>query len=89
MTYFQLKEKEKKVLLIIPSVSRVFVVNTYFSYCSIPIVERGRASVLTFTHDRSVGTVDPCAPATPGRSTSGFHLSGKHCVHQMSVGEGG
>ena len=33
-------------------------------------------------HDRSRITIDPRLPAIPGRSTSGFHQPGRHCLHQ-------
>ena len=33
-------------------------------------------------HGRSRMTVDPRIPTIPGRSTSGFHRPGRHCLHQ-------
>ena len=33
-------------------------------------------------HGRSRMTIDPRIPAMPGRSTSGFHQPGRHCLHQ-------
>ena len=35
-----------------------------------------------FVHGRSRMTIDPRIPTMPGRSTSGFHQPGKHCLHQ-------
>ena len=35
-----------------------------------------------FVHGRSRMTTDPRIPTMPGRSTSGFHQPGKHCLHQ-------
>ena len=42
----------------------------------------GGRSVLSFVHGRSRMTLDPRIPAMPGRSTSAFHQSGRHCLHQ-------
>ena len=33
-------------------------------------------------HGRSRMTIDPCIPTMPGRSSSGFHRPGRHCLHQ-------
>ena len=33
-------------------------------------------------HGRSRMTVDPRIPTMPGRSTLGFHQTGRHCLHQ-------
>ena len=33
-------------------------------------------------HGRSRMTIDPRTPTMPGRSTSGFHQTGRHCLHQ-------
>ena len=33
-------------------------------------------------HGRSRMTIDPRIPTMPGRSTSGFHRPGRHCLHQ-------
>ena len=35
-----------------------------------------------FVHGRSRMTIDPRIPTMPGRSTSGFHYPGRHCLHQ-------
>ena len=35
-----------------------------------------------FVHGRSRLTIDPRIPTMPGRSTSAFHQSGRHCLHQ-------
>ena len=35
-----------------------------------------------FVHGRSQLTIDPRIPTVPGRSTSGFHQPGRHCLHQ-------
>ena len=35
-----------------------------------------------FVHGRSRMTVDPRIPTMPGRSTSGFHQTGRYCLHQ-------
>ena len=35
-----------------------------------------------FVHGRSRMTTDPRIPTMPGRSTSGFHQPGRHCLHQ-------
>ena len=37
---------------------------------------------LIIVHGRSRMTIDPRIPTMPGRSTSGFHLPGRHCLHQ-------
>ena len=33
-------------------------------------------------HGRSHVIIDPCIPTMPGRSMSGFHRPGRHCLHQ-------
>ena len=35
-----------------------------------------------FVHGRSRVTLDPRIPTMPGRSTSGLHQPGRHCLHQ-------
>ena len=35
-----------------------------------------------FGHGRSRVSIDPRIPTMPGRSTSGFHPPGRHCLHQ-------
>ena len=35
-----------------------------------------------FVHGRSHVTIDPGIPTMPGRSTSGFHQPGRHCLHR-------
>ena len=35
-----------------------------------------------FVHGRSRMTIDPRIPTMPGRSTSGFHQPGRHCLHR-------
>ena len=35
-----------------------------------------------FVHGRSRMTIGPRFPTMPGRSTSGFHQPGRHCLHQ-------
>ena len=40
----------------------------------------GRCTQLV--HSRSRMTIDPPIPTMPGRSTSGFHQPGRHCLHQ-------
>ena len=42
----------------------------------------GRRYVLDLTHGRSRMAIDPRIPAMPGRSMSGFHRPGRHCLHQ-------
>ena len=39
-------------------------------------------------HGRSRMTIDPRTPTMPGRSMSGFHRPGRHCMHraQSAVG---
>ncbi len=39
----------------------------------------GEGGVLDIMHGRSRMTIDPCFHSMPGRSTSGFHLPGRHC----------
>ena len=39
-------------------------------------------------HDRSCMTIDPRIPTMPGRSTSGFHQPGRHCLHQARSAAG-
>ena len=34
-----------------------------------------------FVHGRSRMTIDPRISTMPGRSTSGFHQPGRHCLH--------
>ena len=47
------------------------------------VVERGgRRRVYSVVHSVSRMTIDPRIPTLPGRSTSGFHQSGRHCLHQ-------
>ena len=36
-------------------------------------------------HGRSRMTIDPHIPTIPGRSMSGFHRPGRHCLHQAGV----
>ena len=43
---------------------------------------RGEGGVTQFVHGRSRMTIDPRIPTMPGRSTSGFHQPGRHCLHQ-------
>ena len=50
--------------------------------------EGGRGCTL-FVHSRSRMTIDPRIPTMPGRSTSGFHQLGRHCLHQAQSGRGG
>ena len=35
-------------------------------------------------HGRSRMTIDPRIPTMPGRSTSGFHQPGRHCLHSSA-----
>ena len=42
----------------------------------------GRGVCAQFVHGRSRMTIDPRIPTMPGRSTSGFHRPGRHCLHQ-------
>ena len=35
-----------------------------------------------FVHGRNPVTIDPRIPSMPGRNMSGFHQSGRHCLHQ-------
>ena len=46
--------------------------------------ERGgqRGGCTQFAHGRSRMTIDPRILTMPGRSTSGFHQPGRHCLHQ-------
>ena len=41
-----------------------------------------RGGCTQFVHGRSCMTIDPRIPTMPGRSTSGFHQTGRHCLHQ-------
>ena len=41
-----------------------------------------RRDVLDIMHGRSRMTIDPRIPTMPGRSMSGFHRPGRHCLHQ-------
>ena len=43
---------------------------------------RGGWGGAQFVHGRSRMTVDPRIPTVPGRSMSGFHQPGRHCLHQ-------
>ena len=36
-------------------------------------------------HGRSRVAIDPRVPTMPGLSTSGFHRSGRHCLHQARI----
>ena len=42
----------------------------------------GGGGYTQFVHGRSRMTIDPRIPTIPGRSTSGFHQPGRHCLHQ-------
>ena len=42
-----------------------------------------RGGATQFVHGRSRMTIDPRIPVLPGRSTSGFHQPGRHCLHQV------
>ena len=42
----------------------------------------GGAGCTQFVHGLSRATIDPRIPTMPGRSTSGFHQPGRHCLHQ-------
>ena len=42
----------------------------------------GRGWCTHVMHGRSRVTIDPRVPIMPGRSTSGFHRPGRHCLHQ-------
>ena len=51
-----------------------------YSVCASPqSYDHGRTQ---FVHRRSLMTMDPRIPPVPGRSTSGFHQPGRHCLHQ-------
>ena len=41
-----------------------------------------------FVHGRSRMTIDRCISKMPGRSTSGFHRPGRHCLHQARIAMG-
>ena len=43
---------------------------------------RPGGGILIFMHGRSRMTLDPRVPTMPGRSTSGFHRLGRHCLQQ-------
>ena len=42
----------------------------------------GEGGCIQFVHGRSRMTIDPRIPTMPGRSTSGFHHPGRHCLRQ-------
>ena len=44
--------------------------------------EVGGPASSIFMHGRSRMTIDPRIPTMPGRSTPGFHQSGRHCLRQ-------
>ena len=48
------------------------------------VADRARQMVkcTQFVHGRSRMTIDPRIPTMPGRSTSGLHPPGSHCLHQ-------
>ena len=41
----------------------------------------GGGGIVIFMHGRSRMTIDPCIPTMPGRTTSGFHPSGRRRLH--------
>ena len=45
----------------------------------------GEGGCTQFVHGHSRMTIDPRIPTMPGRSTSGFHQPGRHCLHQAST----
>ena len=42
----------------------------------------GVLDIHAWPYGRSRRTIDPRIPTMPGRSTSGFHQPGRHCLHQ-------
>ena len=52
-----------------------------FSLCVQVVVAGGCTQ---FVHGRSRVTIDPRIPTMLGRSTSGFHQPGRHCMHQSA-----
>ena len=44
----------------------------------------GGRGVLIVMDGRSRMTIDPRIPTMPGRSMSGFHRPGRHCLHQSA-----
>ena len=47
-----------------------------------PLRPLQRGGCTQFSHDRSLMSIDPRIPTMSGRSTSGFHQPGRHCLHQ-------
>ena len=45
------------------------------------LVAGGWRGGIHFVHGRSRMTMDPRIPSMPGRSTSGFHPPGRHCLN--------
>ena len=43
---------------------------------------KGGGGGTQFVHGRTFMAIDPRIPTMPGRSTSGFHQPGRHCLHQ-------
>ena len=55
---------------------------------SVAVVD-GKGGCTQFGHGRSRMAIDLRIPTMPGRSTSGFHQPGKHCVQRGAVRRGG
>ena len=49
-------------------------------FLSVKVYRKGGCT--QFVYGRSRMTIDPRIPTMPGRSTSGFHQPGRHCLHQ-------
>lgn len=45
----------------------------------------GGGGVLNILHGRIRMAIDPLIPTMPGRSTSGVHPQGRHCLHQAQT----
>ena len=61
---------------------RLSLCGAYTAIYRFPRVYGGGGGGTHIMHRRSRMTIDPRIPTTPGRSTSGFHRPGRHCLHQ-------
>ena len=59
----------------------------YSSYEKMAGGNRGGEGCTQLVHSRSRMAIEPRIPTMPGRSTSGFHQPGRHCVHREVLGE--
>ena len=54
-------------------------------FLSYIVREGGGGGCTPFLHGRERIAIDPRIPTMLGRSTSGFHQPGRHCLHQAQI----